>query len=94
MITASPIFDLLLQSEQLRTLIQPKTVVQIGGHLTSKRLLTFLSQAHPFHFFRVANSPERVDPHHNQGTQLDTDTAGFCEEILKNLKLKSTNLFS
>ncbi len=65
----------------------PDMVLQIGGHLTSKRLLRFLQEKTPAVFAAVHDHPFRADPTHRITHSLECDIPSFCSALEARLDL-------
>ena len=77
-----PYYDLLLlQPTFQKTLAEVESVLQFGGHLTSKRLLHFLKTHSALHWTVVANHPWRDDPVHRVAARIEADLRWFCENL-------------
>jgi len=70
-----PFYDKLLEICDLPV---PDMVLQIGGQITSKRLLQYLKRVHPRHYLVVKNHPLRHDPEHLVIERIEAEIAPFC----------------
>lgn len=77
-----PYYDLLLASPAFVRRQPPAMVVQVGGPVTSKRLLDYLGQQRPRHYVVVSDYPGRQDPLHAATLRLDTPVQALGERLL------------
>jgi 2-succinyl-5-enolpyruvyl-6-hydroxy-3-cyclohexene-1-carboxylate synthase len=77
-----PYYDLLLASDAFRLRHAPDVILQVGGRLTSRRLLDYLASARPSPYALVSDHPDRDQPHHRATINIESDVAAFCEALL------------
>jgi 2-succinyl-5-enolpyruvyl-6-hydroxy-3-cyclohexene-1-carboxylate synthase len=80
-------YDQLLSSEKFCSALQPEMILQLGGQITSKRLLKYLEKLAPEKYILVTNNPFRFDPIHRVTWRIESSLSAFYQ----NLKGKVTN---
>lgn len=81
-------YDSILQSEDFRKAHYPDVVLQIGSRFTSKRLLQFLAESKPKHYFVVKDHPFRSDPNHQVTHFIQDDLQHFSINLRQFLSLR------
>ena len=79
--TAVHRYETLLGSEAFMQRHPVDTVLQIGGRLTSKRLLKRLESGAPEHYVLIDDQPERHDPAHRVTQRHRLPVTTFCEAL-------------
>jgi 2-succinyl-5-enolpyruvyl-6-hydroxy-3-cyclohexene-1-carboxylate synthase len=82
-----PYYDQYLLSGKFIKSFKPDTILQLGGQITSKRLLLYLEKYAPENYILVTNHPFRFDPIHRVRFRLESNLKNFCETIIPNLKV-------
>ena len=72
-----PYYDLILLS-LFSGLSGCKTVLHLGGQVTSKRLLQLLDSDHIENYIRVAEHPYRHDPNHRVTSRIEANLTDTC----------------
>ena len=80
-----PYYELILLAEMQKNM-SIRSVVHIGGQVTSKKLLQFLGQAPLENYIRIANHPYRHDPKHSVTLRIESDIAEACDALRAMLK--------
>ena len=82
-----PYYDQYLLSEKFIKSFKPDAILQLGGQITSKRLLLFLDKYAPEDYILVTNHPFRFDPIHRVRFRLESNLKSFCDTLISNLKV-------
>lgn len=83
-------YDALLITDTKALLDQTEMIVQIGGAVTSKRLLEFLGASKFRHYVRVLDHPRRIDPVAKVSYRLQVGLSPFCYGMAESLKQSSS----
>ena len=79
--TIVPYHDVLLSSPEFMQRHRARTVLHVGGRLTSKRLLDHLAAVRPEAYVAVDDHPGRQDPSHRITKRFRIPVAVFCETL-------------
>ena len=79
--TIVPYHDVLLASEAFMRGHRVRTVLHVGGRLTSRRLADHLHAARPDEYVVVDDRPDRQDPIHRVTRRFRLPVATFCEAL-------------
>ena len=79
--TIVPYHDVLLSSEAFMQRRRIQTVLQLGGRLTSNRLLERLDGARPEEYIVVDDHPSRHDPVHRVTKRFRLPVSAFCATL-------------
>ena len=79
--TIVPYHDVLLSSEAFMRRRRIRTVLQLGGRLTSKRLLERLAAVRPEEYVVADDHPSRHDPVHRVTSRYRLPVSAFCETL-------------
>jgi 2-succinyl-5-enolpyruvyl-6-hydroxy-3-cyclohexene-1-carboxylate synthase len=72
--------------------LQPDCILHLGDRVTSKPLLTWISESKPSTYLMVANHPFRHDPFHQVTHRIMTDPQLFCDELLPLISTSTCSL--
>lgn len=78
-----PYFDLLLNSASLGEFTKFKTVLHVGGRVTSKRLSQFLTQRKINSYIHVSPYENRLDPDRLVTTRIQSGLVSFSQSLGK-----------
>jgi 2-succinyl-5-enolpyruvyl-6-hydroxy-3-cyclohexene-1-carboxylate synthase len=79
-------YDLLLNSQEFVNCLNPDTILQLGGQVTSKRLLKYIEKLALENYILVTNHPFRFDPIHRVRMRIENNLELFSENL--NTKIK------
>jgi len=80
-----PNYDQLLLSEKFCSTLQPEVILQLGGQITSKRLLKYLEKLAPEKYILVINHPFRFDPIHRVTWRIESSLSAFYQNVKDNV---------
>jgi 2-succinyl-5-enolpyruvyl-6-hydroxy-3-cyclohexene-1-carboxylate synthase len=81
-----PNYDLLLNSPEFQQNLNPDTILQIGGQVTSKRLLKYLEQLALKNYILVTNHPFRFDPIHRVRMRIENNLEVFSKRLVTEIE--------
>ncbi len=74
-------YDQMLAANVLADTWEPGVILQIGGRITSKRLMAFLAKGDADVYYQVSDHPVRDDPGHRRGIRLECGITEFCDAL-------------
>lgn len=86
-------FDQILLSSKCAQAYQPKTIIHLGGRMTSKRFYNYIEQIRPRYYITALNHPLRNDPLHCVTHRVQAATDIFLKSILKSTRQKKATHF-
>lgn len=79
--TAFLAHDLLPSDSDIQDGLRPDCCLQIGGRVTSSRLISLLAETDLTHFSLVNDHPRRQDPNYRLTDRIQSDLVLFCEQF-------------
>jgi len=81
-------YDQLLLSEKFMESLQPEVIFQLGGQITSKRLLKYLENLKSDKYILVTNHPFRFDPIHRITWRIESSLQALGESLINQISPK------